>query len=443
MEDIESLLRSAIRAHEQGRGNQALQLYREVLQRAPEHSGALYRLAMLAFQAGRPDECAPILEKALEVEPDNAEFRFRLGHVLGHMGRSVDAIRHLEIASKLAPDTVEVQIHLGLQHLRSNSRENALMAFQRAVIIEPRLKAKLDDPQLPADLRTGIGTALNLLNEKFKSFADETLERVGSRYPGADLARLEAGVRELSEGRGRSYSNPERRPALLNFPDMPDRPWFEPSEFAWAQSVEDAAAQILDELRALVANDAGFEPYCGEAGSNDVASAAGSDFSSLAGSMSWNALHLYQTSYRLEENCTRCPHTASLVSTLPMPQIRNQSPELFFSCLQPGGHIIPHYGLMNVRLTVHLGLVIPEDCGIRAGQETRTWETGRLLVFDDSYEHEAWNRGTSDRVVLIFEAWNPDLSEAEIAGIEQLFELRRNWLDQFDAQKAASVLSRN
>ena len=42
------------------------------------------------------------------------------------------------------------------------------------------------------------------------------------------------------------------------------------------------------------------------------------------------------------------------------------------------------------------------------------------MVFDDTYEHEAWNRGTKTRVVLIFDLWSPYLSEAERSALAVL-----------------------
>ncbi|MFT5174136.1 MAG: aspartate beta-hydroxylase, partial [Gammaproteobacteria bacterium] len=108
------------------------------------------------------------------------------------------------------------------------------------------------------------------------------------------------------------------------------------------------------------------------------------------------------------------------------------SPEMFFSRLAPGGHIRPHVGLMMGRLTVHMGLDVPEGAGIRVLDETRGWSPGEVIAFDDSFEHEAWNHGDRARVVLIFEAWHPDLSAAERYGIARLFERRRSWLDRFD-----------
>ena len=44
----------------------------------------------------------------------------------------------------------------------------------------------------------------------------------------------------------------------------------------------------------------------------------------------------------------------------------------------------------------------------------RHWEEGKVLVFDDSFEHEAWNDSEAPRVVLIFDIWHPDLSKGEV-----------------------------
>ena len=41
-------------------------------------------------------------------------------------------------------------------------------------------------------------------------------------------------------------------------------------------------------------------------------------------------------------------------------------------------------------------------------------------MFDDTYEHEAWNRSDQTRVVLIFDLWNPYLTEAERAALTDI-----------------------
>lgn len=33
----------------------------------------------------------------------------------------------------------------------------------------------------------------------------------------------------------------------------------------------------------------------------------------------------------------------------------------------------------------------------------------KVMVFDDSFEHEVWHNGTAPRVVLIMDFWHPDL----------------------------------
>lgn len=48
------------------------------------------------------------------------------------------------------------------------------------------------------------------------------------------------------------------------------------------------------------------------------------------------------------------------------------------------------------------------------------WQEGRCLVFDDSFEHEAWNHNDRARMVLLIQFWHPDLSAAEIWALKEL-----------------------
>jgi aspartate beta-hydroxylase len=59
---------------------------------------------------------------------------------------------------------------------------------------------------------------------------------------------------------------------------------------------------------------------------------------------------------------------------------------------------------------------------LSVGGETHIWQTDRVVTFDDTYEHEAWNRSNALRVVLICDVWNPHLSEAEQAACHDLIE---------------------
>jgi len=92
--------------------------------------------------------------------------------------------------------------------------------------------------------------------------------------------------------------------------------------------------------------------------------------------------------------------------------------QVHFSLLTPGTRLKPHCGGSNYRLTAHLGMIIPKgDVGIRVGSKTKKWKEGKLLIFDDSYEHEVWNNTEYDRVVLLINFWHPALSEEKVAQI--------------------------
>ena len=95
----------------------------------------------------------------------------------------------------------------------------------------------------------------------------------------------------------------------------------------------------------------------------------------------------------------------------------------FFSTLRPGATIKPHYAPCNLRVRCHLPLLVPEQeqCGIRVAGEVRRWEPGKCMIFDDAFEHEVWNEGTQERVVLLFDMWHWELSDDEISAIRAMF----------------------
>jgi beta-hydroxylase len=99
-----------------------------------------------------------------------------------------------------------------------------------------------------------------------------------------------------------------------------------------------------------------------------------------------------------------CPKTAELVYSIP------EIISCDFSFLEPNTHILPHKGYTKMVLRCHLPLIVPsgEKCAIRVGEETHVWKEGELVIFDDSFEHEAWNKSDEKRVVLMFDIPNPN-----------------------------------
>jgi len=72
-------------------------------------------------------------------------------------------------------------------------------------------------------------------------------------------------------------------------------------------------------------------------------------------------------------------------------------------------------------------LVVPPDCGFRVGGSTIEWQEGKVIAFDDSVEHEAWNNSAYDRLVLIFDIWRPELSQSERDQITAMFAIVDNY----------------
>ncbi|HEX8572522.1 MAG TPA: aspartyl/asparaginyl beta-hydroxylase domain-containing protein [Allosphingosinicella sp.] len=208
-----------------------------------------------------------------------------------------------------------------------------------------------------------------------------------------------------------------QRPSLFHFPGLPQRPFYELEAFGWVPGLEAATGPIRAEAEALLAQGADFRPYVEQDRNRPKR-----DFHGLQGDPSWTAFYLWKDGAPVAENAARCPHTAEAIRRVPLSAIGARTPSVFFSLLRPGAHIPPHHGMLNSRLICHLPLIVPPGGWLRVGAETRMWEEGRLLIFDDSIEHEARNPSDRLRVVLIFDIWRPELSEAERRGVSLMFE---------------------
>lgn len=138
----------------------------------------------------------------------------------------------------------------------------------------------------------------------------------------------------------------------------------------------------------------------------------------------WYVFHLYNQGQKVNSNCVKCPRTTEILENI-APFARGCAfGNALFSVLLPGTHIKAHYGPTNCRIRCHLPLVVPEGCILCVEGEQRAWKEGELLLFDDSFLHEAWHRGTTYyRAVLMLDLWHPGLSETEKDAVKFLFSL--------------------
>jgi hypothetical protein len=266
-------------------------------------------------------------------------------------------------------------------------------------------------PDVPAALHPMLSRAQEFIASTQKRFEDHLLDQLRKSGLASD-GRVGTAI-DMLLGKKQLYL---QEPSSFYFPGLPQRQFYERDEFEWLADIEAAVPAMREELLAILANGKDFAPYV-EANSDRPRAA-----NPLLDDPSWGAFYFWRNGKIVEENAARCPATMAALALAPMPIIDQRSPIALWSLLKPGTHIQPHHGLLNTRLICHIPLIIPGDCALRVGNEVREWREGEALVFDDSFEHEAWNRSHSTRVVLLFEIWRPEISVEERTALTAIFE---------------------
>ncbi|XP_030026848.2 aspartyl/asparaginyl beta-hydroxylase isoform X2 [Manduca sexta] len=126
----------------------------------------------------------------------------------------------------------------------------------------------------------------------------------------------------------------------------------------------------------------------------------------------WSQLDIFVRGQEIPGRCKKAPITCSIVRQ-ELAAVGCKRGQIKFSAMEAGTHVRPHVGPTNCRLRMHLGLSNTKDTYIRVDKEIRQWQAGKVLMFDDSFEHEVWHNGTGSRLVLIVDVWHPDLTPAE------------------------------
>lgn len=207
-----------------------------------------------------------------------------------------------------------------------------------------------------------------------------------------------------------------QQPSLFYYPGLPQRRFYDPAQFSWMQAILDLLPEMQAELAAVEAGEAAdtFAPYVTATDDRPAPN------NPLLGDPAWGAFHFWKEGAPVAANAARCPATMAALAHAPIPMIPGRAPNALWSRLQPGTHIAPHTGMLNTRLICHVPIRTAPHCTLRVGSETRTWEPGVPLIFDDSMEHEARNAGPEIRTVLLFEIWRPEVPEQDRAAISHL-----------------------
>jgi aspartate beta-hydroxylase len=375
--------------------------------------------ALTLMQRGEAPAALQLLNEACRAQPRNVELMLHQALALRVLGRLPEALRVLDETLAVDPYFFMALMSKAAVLERMGAQRRAAQIYRDALKIAP------NPTDTPAALEAPIRHAREVVAADSRALAEFLREQLGAlrtAHAAQPLARFEECL-DIYAGTKRVY---QAAPVQLLVPRLPAIPFFERELFPWLPRLEAATSMIRAELQALLdAGMPGFAPY--------IAYPPGTpenQFAQLNHSRLWSSLWLWRDGARQEEAIARCPQTAALLEALPLADQPGYAPTVVFSALAPRTRIPPHSGSTNARLLVHLPLILPGPAGFRVGNEVRQWRMGEAWVFDDTIEHEAWSDADDVRVILIFDIWNPLLSEAERELIGAMMIARSAWYDR-------------
>ena len=180
----------------------------------------------------------------------------------------------------------------------------------------------------------------------------------------------------------------------LAFSSVGNPPVHSNDTFPWARDIEAEWRSVRAELDALLVRKGDLPAF------HEISS----EVRSISSDDNWKTFFLCGYGITSEKAIAQCPETWRLLQKIPGLK------SAMFSIFEPGKHLPPHRGPYNGVLRFHLGLIVPDEpdkVGIRIADQLCHWQEGKALIFDDAYQHEAWNHSDQVRVVLFVDFEKP------------------------------------
>ena len=300
---------------------------------------------------------------------------------------------------------------------QSGAAGAAVDVYRNAVKIAPPAERL---PPAAARQLDAARSAVSRTDQALREHLASAVAGLRAEHRGADLARFDEAL-DIFAGVKKAYV---QEPLFFHYPRLPAIPFYDRSHFPWLEELEGATDVVASEMRVALdsAGETDLEPYIQYPRGAPV-----NQWGELNHSRRWSSYFLWKDGQRQDQACARCPQTAALLERLPVCRQPGYAPTAMFSALEARTHIPPHTGSTNVRLLAHLPLLLPGPARFRVGNETRKWRMGEAWVFDDTIEHEAWNDADALRVILIFDVWNPLLTEVERELVNALLAARKGF----------------
>ncbi|KAM4534351.1 aspartyl/asparaginyl beta-hydroxylase-like isoform 4-T4 [Odontesthes bonariensis] len=409
---IKAEIDAAEKLRKKGKVEEALKAFEALVQRHPQSPRALYGKAQAEDDVAEKQRSNDLLQKAINTYREAAELPDATPDLLRaalkrraerqqFLGRMRGSLATLEKLVQSFPEDVGLKNDLGVAYLLLGDNKGAKKVYEEVLAVAPSsgfakvhygfiLKSENKIAESIPYLKEGLESGEPGTDDgRFYFHLGDALQRVGddSAYHWY----------ELGHKHGHFASVWQR--SLYNVNGLKAQPWWTPRETGYADLVkmlERNWKTIRDEALAVMDQSSGrFIP----------------EEENLREKGVWGQYTLWQQGRKVGTSCQGVPKTCSLMERFPEATGCKRG-QIKFSVMQPGTHVWPHTGPTNCRLRMHLGLVIPKQgCRIRCTNQTREWEEGKVLVFDDSFEHEVWQDADSYRLIFIVDVWHPELSQ--------------------------------
>jgi len=376
----------------------------------------LFQDGIKALQAGKHTEAQAIFQSIVDqgIATAKSWMGLALAHLLTHDTDTAEPA--LDRVLELEPQNIRAHIFKGDIHWEREDYRAAAGHYAAVMTLSARIpdatNAMLKDLNRVAQRQEYLGTL-------FTESLMKHLRSAGYRRESAS-ERFNQGLDMLLGNllRGEETRRYPQAPHVFYMPGLPYHTFYPEASLPWLSDLEAHTDLIQAELQGLLSQHAdSFSPYVHkdlDRGPRDDAGLRNSD--------TWTSSFLWEDGEPVQQTMDACPETTALLKELPICSIKKLLPTALFSKLSPGATIAPHTGMLNARLICHLPLTVPPDCGLRVGEDTRITERGKAWAFDDSINHEAWNRSDQDRIILLFDVWRPELDESERHLITALLE---------------------
>ena len=393
---------------------------------AAESLNALRRAAadLQAYQAGEAAEQQPGPHASIEAVLSMKLANVPLAAFGARVVKRLEAFIHLNTGLALEHvDEAEVEAEAEEASATVPFARTAGCAHARAVRHYQRA-AQLDaSGSRPFELWAGAALQVRRLAD-------------GSAPSGAERRALAEEAHRAGVAAG-VWALPLQRPVQL-IRGLAAQPWHATHAHAACHCLEANYDLIKAEAMALLRADADAAVDAADPSSARAASPVFTPYDSKALACGeWADLGLYFNGRRNDANARRAPKTSALLGSdaggLRADGTSCPLGSAYFSLLRPRTTIASHCGPTNARLRAHLALVVPEEastgdddedarrCGLTVGGVRRPWREGRVLLFDDSFEHDALNTTAAPRLVLIVDLWHPglDTDEKRLAALDE------------------------